>query len=62
MEIHPLPVLLMRTVIQSLALYPGLIGFVMNILQRLIIKQVSTLIINILFKKISNVYLITLFI
>ncbi|KAL0272117.1 UNVERIFIED_CONTAM: hypothetical protein PYX00_005209 [Menopon gallinae] len=40
MEIHPLPTLLMRTVIQSLTLYPRLIGFVMNILQRLILKQV----------------------
>lgn len=40
MEITPLPTLLMRTVIQSLALYPRLIGFVMNILQRLISKQV----------------------
>ncbi|XP_008544685.1 symplekin [Microplitis demolitor] len=40
MEINPLPTLLMRTVIQSLALYPRLSGFVMNILQRLILKQV----------------------
>ncbi|KAG5327185.1 SYMPK protein, partial [Pseudoatta argentina] len=40
MEITPLPTLLMRTVIQSLALYPRLSGFVMNILQRLILKQV----------------------
>ena len=32
--------LLMRTVIQSVALYPNLIGFTMNILQRLIVKQV----------------------
>jgi hypothetical protein len=30
----------MRTVIQSVALYPHLIGFTMNILQRLIVKQV----------------------
>jgi symplekin len=41
MELNPLPTLLMRTVIQSLSLYPRLIGFVMNILQRLIMKQVN---------------------
>lgn len=40
MDMNPLPTLLMRTVIQSLAMYPKLIGFVMNIMQRLIIKQV----------------------
>ncbi|XP_067136440.1 symplekin [Centruroides vittatus] len=40
MEQNPLPTLLMRTVIQSLSHYPRLIGFVMNILQRLILKQV----------------------
>ncbi|KAL1458884.1 hypothetical protein MTO96_043393 [Rhipicephalus appendiculatus] len=40
MEQSPLPTLLMRTVIQSLSLYPRLLGFIMNILQRLIIKQV----------------------
>ncbi|XP_015126326.1 symplekin [Diachasma alloeum] len=40
MELNPLPTLLMRTVIQSLSLYPRLSGFVMNILQRLILKQV----------------------
>ncbi|RWS16735.1 symplekin-like protein [Dinothrombium tinctorium] len=40
MDQNPLPTLLMRTVIQSLSLYPRLIGFVMNILQRLILKQV----------------------
>ncbi|XP_077473907.1 symplekin [Stigmatopora argus] len=40
MELHPLPMLLMRTVIQSLTMYPRLCGFVMNILSRLIIKQV----------------------
>lgn len=39
-EITPLPTLLMRTVIQSLSLYPRLSGFIMNILQRLIVKQV----------------------
>jgi len=42
MEQNPLPTLLMRTVIQSLSLYPRLIGFVMNILQRLIMKQVTS--------------------
>ena len=40
MDMTPLPTLLMRTVIQSLSLYPRLSGFVMNILQRLILKQV----------------------
>lgn len=40
MDVTPLPTLLMRTVIQSLTLYPRLTGFVMNILQRLIVKQV----------------------
>ncbi|GBM09018.1 Symplekin [Araneus ventricosus] len=40
MEQNPLPILLMRTVIQSLANYPHLLGFVTNILQRLIVKQV----------------------
>lgn len=40
MEQSPLPMLLMRTVIQSLTMYPRLGGFVMNILSRLIIKQV----------------------
>ncbi|XP_017776938.1 PREDICTED: symplekin [Nicrophorus vespilloides] len=40
MEQTPLPTLLMRTVIQALGLFPRLSGFVMNILQRLILKQV----------------------
>ncbi|CAL8266246.1 unnamed protein product [Lota lota] len=40
MEQNPLPMLLMRTVIQSLSMYPRLGGFVMNILSRLIVKQV----------------------
>ncbi|AWP12696.1 putative symplekin [Scophthalmus maximus] len=40
MENSPLPMLLMRTVIQSLTMYPRLGGFVMNILSRLIVKQV----------------------
>ncbi|KAM9440319.1 symplekin isoform 1-T1 [Clarias gariepinus] len=40
MEQVPLPMLLMRTVIQSLTMYPRLGGFVMNILSRLIPKQV----------------------
>ncbi|XP_023656370.1 symplekin [Paramormyrops kingsleyae] len=40
MEQNPLPMLLMRTVIQSLTMYPRLGGFVMNILSRLIQKQV----------------------
>lgn len=41
MEQNPLPMLLMRTVIQSLTMYPRLGGFVMNILSRLILKQVQ---------------------
>lgn len=40
MDQNPLPMLLMRTVIQSLTMYPRLGGFVMNILSRLIMKQV----------------------
>jgi len=44
MDMNPLPTLLMRTVIQSLAMYPKLIGFVMNIMQRLIVKQASAII------------------
>lgn len=39
-EITPLPTLVMRTIIQSLTLYPKLSGFVTNLLQRLIPKQV----------------------
>lgn len=37
---HPLPVLFMRSVIQTLTLYPRLLNFTMNILQRLITKNV----------------------
>ena len=40
-EQTPLPTLLMRTVIQSIAMYPKLLGYAMNILQRLINKQVG---------------------
>ncbi|KAB0797876.1 hypothetical protein PPYR_08869 [Photinus pyralis] len=40
MDQTPLPTLLMRTVIQALSSHPRLSGFVMNILQRLILKQV----------------------
>lgn len=39
-EIVPIPTLLMRTIIQSLTLYPRLGNFVLNLLQRLILKQV----------------------
>lgn len=39
-EITPIPTLLMRTVIQSLTLYPRLAGYVTNLLQRLVPKQV----------------------
>ncbi|KAI9575687.1 symplekin [Glossina fuscipes] len=39
-EFSPTPTLLMRTVIQSLSLYPRLGNFVLNLLQRLILKQV----------------------
>ena len=41
MEQKEIPLLMMRTVIQSVSIYPGLVGFIMNILQRLIVKQVS---------------------
>lgn len=40
-EINPIPTLFMRTVIQALSLHPKLINFVLNILQKLISKQVS---------------------
>ena len=40
-EQKPLPTLLMRTVIQSLAMYPKLLGYVMNIMHRLINYQVQ---------------------
>lgn len=40
MDISPLPTLFMRTVIQSLGMCPRLVGFVMNILSKLINKQV----------------------
>uniref|UniRef100_A0A8C5QDE6 Symplekin scaffold protein n=1 Tax=Leptobrachium leishanense TaxID=445787 RepID=A0A8C5QDE6_9ANUR len=40
MDATPLPMLLMRTVIQALGMYPRLGGFIMNILTRLIYKQV----------------------
>ncbi|XP_063705465.1 symplekin [Culicoides brevitarsis] len=39
-EMLPLPTLFMRTVIQSLSLHPRLSGFVINMLQRLVIKQI----------------------
>ncbi|CAF4119508.1 unnamed protein product, partial [Rotaria magnacalcarata] len=38
-DISPIPVLFMRTVLQALSFYPKMVGFVMNILQRLITKQ-----------------------
>jgi len=38
-DINPIPVLFMRTVLQALTFYPKMVGFVMNILQRLITKQ-----------------------
>lgn len=40
MEQPNIPILLMRTVIQSLTNYPRMVGFITNILQRLIVKQV----------------------
>ena len=40
MDQNPLPTLMMRTVLQSLNIHPKLSGFVMNMLQRLIVKQV----------------------
>lgn len=58
MEITPLPTLLMRTVIQSLSLYPRLIGFVINILQRLILKQVCQFSVSLAGKIICNTVLV----
>ena len=46
MEQDPLPTLLMRTVLQSLSMYPRLTGFVLNILQRLIVKKVGAAFFN----------------
>lgn len=40
MEQPSLPTLFMRTVIQTLTHYPKLLGFIMNVLQRLIARQV----------------------
>ncbi|WAR18746.1 SYMPK-like protein [Mya arenaria] len=40
MEQTPLPTLFMRTVLQALSMFPRLLGLVLNILQRLIPKQV----------------------
>lgn len=40
MEATPLPTLFMRTVLQALSMFPRLHGLVLNILQRLILKQV----------------------
>lgn len=39
-DITPLPTLSMRTILQSHTLYPRLSGFISNLLQRLIMKQV----------------------
>ncbi|CAF3451513.1 unnamed protein product [Rotaria sp. Silwood1] len=39
-EITPIPILFMRTVLQTFSLYPNMVGFIMTILQRLIMKQV----------------------
>lgn len=39
-DITPLPTLLMRTMLQSLTLYPRLSSFVSNLMQRLISKQI----------------------
>jgi symplekin len=40
MELPTVPVLFMRTVLQAHTIYPRLTGFVLNILQKLIVKQV----------------------
>jgi hypothetical protein len=45
MEQTPLPTLLMRSVIQSLSMYPRLLGFILNILKRLIGKEVCVCVI-----------------
>ncbi|OWM81734.1 uncharacterized protein LOC116195754 [Punica granatum] len=36
----PLPLLFMRTVLQSIGAFPGLVGFIMDILSRLVSKQI----------------------
>lgn len=41
-QINPIPILFMRTVLQTLALHPKMIDFIMNILQQLIEKQVNS--------------------
>ncbi|CAF3376193.1 unnamed protein product [Rotaria socialis] len=38
-EMTPIPILFMRTVLQAFSLYPKMVHFIMNILQRLISKQ-----------------------
>ena len=40
-DVDPIPVLFMRTVLQTLSFYPKMVGFVMNILKRLITKEVG---------------------
>lgn len=40
-EMDPLPALLMRTVLHAYNLHPQLLGFVINVLNRLVMKQVS---------------------
>ena len=40
-ETEPLPFLLMRTILQTLTMYPQTRSFIMNILQRLISKEVQ---------------------
>ena len=42
MEISPLPLLFMRTVLQSLVFHPKLLPFVLQILHKLIQKQVRS--------------------
>jgi symplekin len=41
MELPNIPYLFMRTVIQSHTTFPKILGFIVNILQRLIVKQVK---------------------
>jgi symplekin len=42
-KLTPIPILFMRTVLQTLCLYPKMVVFIMNILQQLITKQVNFL-------------------
>jgi symplekin len=42
LDLDPMPALTMRTILQALSLFPALNGFIMNVLHRLIGRQVWT--------------------